>query len=338
MYILRNISWRIVLRFAWKNVLFFALWSGIVTYLFHHMEHHGRPIAIPFQPLSVIGIAVAFYLSFKNNSSYDRFWEARKIWGAIINYSRTWGNQVMSFVSDPDGKLGEKDALFQIKKRLIYRQIAWIYALNYNLRKRTSFSPDYKGSSKIFFKGEASEAQWQKKVGNMVDTSEYTALKKMANRPTQLIRNQGEDLRRLIEEKGLLNDFRHMEMMRVQEEFYNFQGKCERIKKTPFPRQYAFFSKVFVWIFILLLPFGMVSEFAKMGHARIILTIPFCTLIAWIFYTMEIVGDNSEDPFENYINDVPMTALCETIETDLRQMLGETDLPKATPAEFGVLY
>ena len=96
MYIKRNISWSLILRFAWKNIIFFALYASTVFYLYHkfgwtHMD-------IPFQPISVIGIAVAFYIGFKNSQSYDRFWEARKIWGGIVNYSRTWGNNVLSFV------------------------------------------------------------------------------------------------------------------------------------------------------------------------------------------------------------------------------------------------
>jgi len=138
-------------------------------------------------------------------------------------------------------------------------------------------------------------------------------------------------------EKGLIEDFRHMEMMSCLEEFYNLQGKCERINNTPFPRQYAYFSTLFVWLFILLLPFGLIGEFMDMGHDLMWLMIPFSVIISWVFYTMEAVGDNSEDPFENFINDVPMTALCRTIEIDLREMLGETDLPPKIQAEGGIL-
>ena len=94
---------------------------------------------------------------------------------------------------------------------------------------------------------------------------------------------------------------------------------------------------VFTWIFILLLPFGMLGEFAKMGHHMQWLAIPFCVLISWVFITMEQIGDNSEDPFEGFVNDVPMTALCRTIEIDLREMLGETDLPDKVQAQNGIL-
>jgi len=82
----------------------------------------------------------------------------------------------------------------------------------------------------------------------------------------------------------------------------------------------------------------MVGEFADLGHESIWLTVPFCVLISWVFITMEIVGDNSEDPFENFINDVPMTAFCRTIEIDLREMLGETDLPPKIKPENDILF
>ena len=149
-----------------------------------------------------------------------------------------------------------------------------------------------------------------------------------ANTATHLVKNQGQHLRQL-ESEGLIDNFRYIDMMRTLEELYTLQGQCERIKNTPFPRQYAYFSAVFVWIFVLLLPFGLVGEFDKLGTGSYVwLTVPFSILISWIFTTIEIVGDNSEDPFENYVNDVPMTALCRTIEIDLREMLDETELPE----------
>jgi len=126
-------------------------------------------------------------------------------------------------------------------------------------------------------------------------------------------------------------------MMATIRDFYQEQGRAERIKNTPFPRQYAYFSKVFTWIFVLLLPLAMVNEFEKLGEGFLWLTIPFSTVISWVFMTMEIVGDSSEDPFENFINDVPMTALCRNIEIDLREMLGETELPPRMLPVDGIL-
>ena len=334
MYIKRNIRWSVIVKFAWQNILFFIFWSSLVVWLNHHFEHHDSSIAIPFLPLSTIGIAVAFYVGFKNNSAYDRFWEARKIWGGIVNYSRTWGNHVMSFISHPDANPEE---LKTIRQKMIYRHIAWLNALRLQLRMPSSFSIKHKSTIKAFSKGTPERKHWDDEVGGFLCKEDYTYLLERKNTATQLVRQQGEDLTHLNENKNWVNNFRHMEMMRVLEEFYNLQGKCERIKNTPFPRQYAFFSKVFVWIFILLLPFGLVGEFAKLGHTMAFLTIPFSVLVSWVFVTMEIVGDNSEDPFENFVNDVPMTALCRTIEIDLREMLGETDLPPKIQPENDIL-
>lgn len=148
------------------------------------------------------------------------------------------------------------------------------------------------------------------------------------NTATQLLHRQGEEIRAAVA-AGSLDLFHESTLHMVLRELYALQGKCERIKSTPFPRQYAYFSSLFVKIFALLLPFALVHEFHNIHDGWAIwIAVPFSVLIAWIFLTIESVGDNSEDPFENYINDVPMTALCRTIEIDVRQMLGETDLPE----------
>ena len=314
------------MRFAWRNLIIFSVWSGVVvaTYLF--LKPYNVHIGIPFLPISTIGIAVAFYVGFKNSQSYDRFWEGRKIWGGIVNYSRTWGNQVLSFITNlkADEKLSPQE-LQAIHRKLIYRHIAWINALRIQLRRTTIF--DRKNLSYIPDFKLANDRDCVDHISAFLDDEEYADTLTKVNSATQLNRSQGEALKEL-RGKGLIDDFKQMQMMQCLEEFYNLQGMCERIKNTPFPRQYAFFSTVFVWIFVILLPFGLVEEFHKIaGGAIAWVTVPFAVLISWIFTTIEIVGDNSEDPFENYVNDVPMTAICRTIEIDLREMLGETDLP-----------
>ena len=125
MYVKRNISLKIIFSFAWKNLITFTVYSSVIVFLHHYLEHMDISIAIPFQPLSVIGIAVAFYVGFKNNQSYDRFWEGRKIWGGIVNYSRTWGNQVLSFITMRYAVEGTEEVEMKaIQKKLIYRHIA----------------------------------------------------------------------------------------------------------------------------------------------------------------------------------------------------------------------
>ena len=327
MYVRRDIRWSIIWRFAWKNILKFILWAVLVTGAYVWLIERGINISIPFAPISVTGIAVAFYIGFKNSQSYDRFWEARKIWGGVVNYSRTWANQVLTYVNnqyaaDPL----PSEALHDTHHDLIYRHIAWINALRIQLRKTTMLDRDNLSYVPDFQLKQDRECNDQ--IGAFLKEKEFKEVMAKVNTATHLVKNQGQALRKL-EREGLIENFRFVDMMQTLEELYNLQGKCERIKNTPFPRQYAYFSAVFTWIFAAMLPFGLVGEFGQFGEeAYVWLTIPFSVLISWIFTTIEVVGDNSEDPFENYVNDVPMTALCRTIEIDLREMLGETELPE----------
>ncbi len=333
MYVKRNISWGIILRFAWKNVIFFTFWSGLIfsAYLFLGWKH----IDIPFQPLSVIGIAVAFYIGFKNSQSYDRFWEGRKIWGGIVNYSRTWANNVLCYVeNDPEAQ-----------RILIYRQLAWVNALRIQLRQPSSFSIKENRTVEKFFDRHGERNPVCSGLDSFLSPKEDADLENRKNVATHLIKNQGLHLKQLLKEDKI-TEFDKQIFHNNLEEMYNLQGRCERIKNTPFPRQYAYFSTLFTWLFVLLLPFGLLNVFEnqliELKQTNVwwfmSLMIFFSVLISWIFTTMEKVGSNSEDPFEGRINDVPMTALCRTIEIDLRDMLNEANLPEKISAQDNILY
>ena len=165
---------------------------------------------------------------------------------------------------------------------------------------------------------------------------EHDRLINHVNTATQIINEQSRELTEL-RAKGLVDDFRHMEMAQLLYDFYEHQGKCERIKKFPFPRQYANMSRIFVMIFVFLLPFSMIPELMKLGELAFWVSIPVTALIGWIYFTMESVGDYSENPFQGMANDIPMLSLCRTIEIDLREMLGETELPPKIEAKNGIL-
>ena len=128
-----------------------------------------------------------------------------------------------------------------------------------------------------------------------------------------------------------------MELQKLLNDFYTFQGQAERIKKFPLPRQYGSVSFIFIGIFIFLLPLGMVSEFNKLGELGVRISIPFTVLVGWVYLMMELVGDYSENPFEGLGNDIPMLSLCRTIEIDLREMLGESNLTQPIEAKNGLL-
>ncbi|MBT9391930.1 hypothetical protein KLP40_02035 [Hymenobacter sp. NST-14] len=321
MYVRENIRWRVIWKLGWKKTSLFALYSLLVCLMYRAGIHS---LDIPWQPVATLGIAVSFYIGFKNNGSYDRFWEGRKLWGGIVNYSRTWAIQTLEYITSVVDAPGVQappasgEELSVRHRRLVYRQIAWVNAVRLNLRRQPGL--------------------WQEHVAPFLDPAESEQIRDRQNPPAHLLRQQAADLRILRQERGLLNDFQHVSMVRSLEELFNLQGGCERIKNTPFPRQYAYFSLVFVWLFALLLPLGLIGEFATMGPDHIWLTIPFSVLVSWVFHTMEVVGHTSENPFENEMNDVPMTAICRTIEIDLREMLGETELPPKLAPIDDILY
>ncbi|UYZ62959.1 bestrophin family protein [Hymenobacter weizhouensis] len=322
MYVRKHLRWPLIWKLSWRPIVGSALYSLLVCLVYGPLDFHS--VAIPWQPVATLGTAVAFYIGFKNNGSYDRFWEARQLWGGIVNSSRTWAVQALEFVTslvDAPGiqaPAASAEELSQRHRSLVYRQIAWCNALRILLRRQPE--------------------RWDTAVAPFLAPEESERLRHMQNPPAHLLRQQAADLRVLREERGLLNDFQHVRMVEVIETLYNLQGGCERIKNTPFPRQYAFFSLVFVYLFTALMPLGLVMEFAKMGPDHIWLTVPFSVLVSWVFATIEIVGQSSENPFENTMNDVPMTAICRSIEIDLRQMLGEAEVPERLEPIEDILY
>ncbi|MEM6261578.1 MAG: bestrophin family ion channel [Bacteroidota bacterium] len=343
MIITKGISILKLIKWTGHHIIWLSAMMATVAALYHFKI---ISITIPWLPVSVIGTAVAFYTGFKNNQSYDRMWEARKIWGGIVNDSRTWGMMVDGYVSNLFTSIGvSQGELHATKQRLIYRHIAWLYAHRSQLLIPTSWEH-------ISQEGPVSRhaAYYQKNFGiGLLDDEvtrteltlflpedEYDRMIHYANTATQIINEQSRDLAKLREE-GLIDDFRHMEMGNVLKSFYTLQGKNERIKKFPLPRQYANMSRYFTAIFILFLPFSMIPSLMESGDLGFALSIPITVLIGWIYVMMEVIGDYSENPFQGMANDIPMMSLCRTIEIDLREMLGETELPPAVAAQEGVL-
>lgn len=320
-----------------KYLILFTLGIGLL-YQFQVIRFH-----IPWLPLSVIATAVAFYLGFKNNQSYDRLWEARKIWGGIVNDSRTWGMMVDGYVSNlfAENEKSEEE-IHQIKEQLIYRHVAWLYQHRRQLLIPTSWEhigqDSERGASLRRTIEKRGAGLFDRENGNVdmehfLSDEEYQRVSTNKNSATQIINEQSRQLKEL-RANGMIDDFRHMEMGRILKSFYTLQGKNERIKKFPLPRQYANMSRIFVYIFMGLLPFSMIPELMGLtqevpviNEYSLILSVPITILISWVYFMMESIGDYSENPFQGIPWDVPMLSLCRTIEIDLREMLKETDLP-----------
>ena len=328
------------IRFTLVPIIVFSVYSFLVVALYKWFEFEW--LKIPWVPLTLIGIAVAFYVGFKNNSAYDRTWEARKIWGGIVNSSRSWGSMIKGFVTDEFVKEeSTRTEVEELRKQMIYRQIAWLYRLKRQLRvvkpweHDKSLNKKYRKFISDLFPSEDPETE----LLNFLPAKEVEHLLSTKNVCIQLLDKQSEELREL-KHKKLIDDFRHMELQKMLSEFYALQGKCERIKNFPLPRHYASLSIYFVHIFIFLLPMGLLSAIgsANLSETMIWSVVPFSILVSWIFWMMETAGDYAENPFEGLGFDIPMDSLTRTIEIDLREMLGETDLPPAIGVREGIIF
>lgn len=332
MIVKKSISLKGIFEFAGHHIWWLISYMLIVALLYEVAGFHW--ISIPWLPVSLVGTAVAFYVGFKNNQSYDRVWEARKIWGAIVNSSRSWGIMVNSFVRNNENTRYSHRELQEIKQKLIYRHISWLYTLREQMLVPTQWEHV---NLKHLFGRLAAKRRERYGVGrfqnylNEKQMSDYffdeSQLETAANKATQIINFQSLYIAEL-EEKQILHMRRQLEMQELLTAFYDHQGRAERIKKFPLPRQYANLSFLFNCFFIFLLPLGIVAEFAKLGEAGVWLMIPFGTIVGWIYVVMELIGDYSENPFEGLGTDIPMLSICRTIEIDLLQMLGETILPE----------
>ena len=299
-------NYRLALKVSGKQFLIYLLLSSLVAGLYFFLSV--KWLEIPFLPIGMLGTAVAFFVGFKNNSAYDRYWEARKFWGSFTNVSRNISLQIVTYLNDRHTDIhSQKLDLNEEKKKFLYRQIAYINCVRMNLRER----------------GEIEELK------PFLSEVEFREILQKSNKSNYLLQKHTEQLEFLASNKALEHFF-HIEIMHSLKELLDIQGGCERIKNTPFPRQYATYSRLFTQIFCFVLPFGISTEFIKVfGVEMVWLAIPFSTLICWIFMAMEIIGSNTEKPFADIAAAVNINAISRNIERDIKEILNETDLPPA---------
>ncbi|MBF4464251.1 bestrophin family protein [Flavobacterium sp. LC2016-12] len=344
MFVNNSFSFGALVKFSGGYLLWIVVWSFLVLFSYEFL--HLKWISIPWVSIGIIGTAVSFYIGFKNNQSYERIWEARKIWGTILNISRMWGVTTRGYIRNHPSveKLSEEE-IDAITKKLIYRNIAYVYAFRAQLSIPTSWEHITLGtyiakrSRRSIEKvaGDTLEDDFTKEMlEKYLNSEEYADLKRFRNMATHIIDLQSQDLMQLRKD-DIINDFYHVQLQTLLNNLYDEQGKAERIKNFPLPRLYAYASNLFVWIFIVLLPFGLIAEFDQIGPYNVWLFIPVVSIVSWIFLLMELVGDYSENPFGGLPNDIPMLSICRTIEIDLKQMMKEEDIPKSIKAQNGIL-
>jgi ion channel-forming bestrophin family protein len=262
-------------------------------------------LGLPHLPLAIMGGALSVFLAFRNNSAYDRWWEARTLWGGLVNNTRTIARQALTLAT---GRNSQNEETIPEAKELVELTITYIHALRCHLRKQNPFP----------------------ELEQRLDSEAVRWLRTHNNVPAALLLRMGEVTKKMFEQ-GYLDTMRFTAIDRSISELCNLQGACERIKNTPLPRQYEYFPRLLVGAYCLLLPFGLVSG---MG----LFTPLASTVVSFIFVSLESIGRDIEAPFDNTVHDTPMSSLSRMIEINLRQSLSQQPAFRELTPVDGFVY
>jgi putative membrane protein len=263
-----------------------------------HGDLFALKITLTTIPFSLIGLPLAIFLGFRNNVAYDRFWEGRKLWGELVHKSRSLSRQCQSLIAfavPTQASLGLTD----VRVRMIYRAIAFSHALRHQLR-------DVEAPTEL--KGLLLDAEWQQ-------------MGKSSNKPDFLMQRMGEDLGLCLKE-GRVDGCLAASIDATLSGMTAAAAGCERIKSTPMPFSYTLLLHRTAYLYCFLLPFGLVDSIGFMT--------PFVVaIVTYTFFGLDALGDEIEEPFGSDANDLPLDALCRSIEINLRESLGDKSIPVA---------
>jgi ion channel-forming bestrophin family protein len=295
---------RKLLTYVGKPLLRLILYDVAVVIAYKVL--HWNWVDLHHIPLTLFGSAIGIIVAFRNQSSYARWWEARTLWGTIVNNCRSWARQVTT-VMTPQSE-AEVDEIKAVQQRLVYGQIAYAHALRQHLR---GLEP------------------WEL-LTPLLSEQELRQLHGERNVPLAIQQKIGMLLGE-CQRRGWIEVAHWRSMDNSLNDLIDAQGGAERIKNTPMPKQYDYFPQLFVQMYCVMLPLALVMNmgwYTPLGS----------TLVGFIFLALDKIGRDLEYPFDNTIYDVPMTYLTTVIEINLRQLLGETVLPENVKPEHGVLW
>ncbi|MCE7065357.1 bestrophin family protein [Dyadobacter sp. CY326] len=303
MLLKKNIPIKYIFGKIKYEIFFVAIYGFAIEIIYKNFNI--TEISIPMTVPTVLGTIISLLLAFRSNQAYDRWWEARIIWGSIVNDSRSLARQVMFLIEDPY----EPEQIDGFKRRFINRQIAWCFALANGLRKEDTM-PEIK---------------------RLVTLEECDSLADYDNKHVGLIQLHARDLNNALKQ-GWVNPYQQIQLDATLTRLTDAMGRCERIKNTVFPSTYSLYIHLALNFFILLLPFGLVELFG-------FLMVPVLIVITACFFLIEKMAIHLQDPFENKPTDTPMLTISKNIERDLKQMMCDKQAPATVlqPEQFYVL-
>ncbi len=292
MLLARRIRLSRILKTTWQVDLIMIA-SCTAAYFFHFflLSHHfDIPTIVP----TVLGTAIAFFIGFNNNQAYDRWWEARKVWGALVNDSRSWARNVMNCIS---GASLSENELYELKKRMIFRHLCFIYLMKNHLRS-------------------VEEDDFRKYITN----EEWKKISSHTNRHNAVLQLQSVQINEIYR-ADLIDGYQFLQFDSLLVKFTDETGMSERIKNTIFPTTYTYLTQLFIWLFVIAIELVTVQS---MGVWSIFMS----WLIGFVFVSTQINGMSLVNPFENTPSGIPLNQIARTIEINLLQMLGEIKVPE----------
>jgi len=288
----------------WSRVVVVSALALVATWGYHRYPW----LNLKITPFTLIGVPLGIFLGFRNNASYDRFWEGRKLWGALVNTTRSFARQLTTFLSAPEGASAEAEAEVEEEGRALVRiVVAYVHAFRHHLRDQDA----------------------REGLAKVLSEKELESLAKHENVPIGLLGLLGDRLA-AARKKGWLHTFHAPLLEQCLVSLTDVQGACERIKSTPIPHSYTVLLHRIVGAYCVLLPFGVAQD---LGWVSVFVVM----FVSYALFGLDAIGDELEQPFGQDTNDLALTAISRTIEINLLRRIGEKDIPGAHKAKDGVL-
>ena len=270
-----------------------------------HGNFFALKITLTTIPFTLMALPLAIFLGFRNSAAYDRYWEARKLWGELVLRCRSLSRQCQSFIQPISEMPAELLQVLAVRQRLVYRTIAFVHALRMQLRDQTDYS----------------------EIRRWVPDAEWSQLQSASNKHDRLVLEMGKELGR-CQRQGWIDPCLTVTLDNTLSALNAAAASCERIKSTPIPFSYTLLLHRTAYLYCFLLPFGLVDTIGFMT--------PFVVaIVAYTFFGLDALGDEIEEPFGMEANDLPLDTLCRAIEINLLESLDETELPaKLKPVNY----
>ena len=263
-------------------ILFMLVYSAVLCYIMlDRLKLHEADFQPTIAMHSLLGIVLGLFLVFRTNTAYDRWWEGRRMWGGMVNSTRNFAMKLNACLSPENHE--DRDWFAKMIPN-------FVFAVKESLRNGVQLA-ELDPPSETFLND----------------------LKKYKHKPNRIAGLMYKRINELYRNNKVTGD-QLINLDKELKDFIDLMGACERIKYTPIPYSYMMYVKKFVFIYIITLPFGFVTQTGYM-------TVPIVGLISYVLLSVELIAEEIEDPFGRDINDLPLDELAGKIRENVREVL-----------------